>query len=100
MGTVLVIIAVAVIVIFLINHTHTRSIDMIEQWASENGMEVVDAESRLLGRGPFFFTTSRGQTVYFVTFRKDGQTRQAYVRCGSWLGGITFSDQVDVRWVE
>ena len=78
-----------------------RSQSMIEQWAANNGYRVSSIESRLVLRGPFFFTTSRNQTVHYVTFTAaDGRAQPAWVRCGSWLGGITFSDRVDVRWAD
>jgi hypothetical protein len=57
-------------------------------------------EYRSLRRGPFWWRTSEGQTVYYVTIR-DGRNnlRHAWIRCGGWLAGL-FSDQVDVRWDE
>lgn len=93
------IIAVLVgVAILSIAHRGSRSHDLIEQWASANGYRVMNAESRPFSRGPFFWTTSKGQTVYYVTFADAaGQYRSAYVRCGSWMGGL-WSDKVDVRW--
>ena len=71
---------------------------ILNDWARQNGIEILSAEFRLFRRGPLFWTTSKGQTVYYVTARmSDGSTRRGWVRVGSfWLG--LFSDKVDARW--
>ena len=77
---------------------YSRSSSMLEEWASEQGYEVVSAERRFLRRGPFFFTTAKGQEVFYVTVMDgDGRTRHAYVRVGGFFLGL-FSNNVDVRW--
>src|SRR5262249_35973173 len=50
-------------------------------------------------RGPFFWTSSKGQTVYRVTVEVKGAVRTGWVRCGSWWLGLR-SEQVEVRWDE
>ncbi len=75
-----------------------RSSSLLQQWADENGYRVIDKEYRTFFRGPFFWTTSKGQTVYYVTVEDDeGRIRRGWVRCGGWFLGL-MSDNVEVRW--
>jgi hypothetical protein len=77
---------------------YSRSDSLLRQWAERNGYGLVSQDHRYLVRGPFFWTTSRGQTVYRVTVEDEGGNRRSgWVRCGSWLLGL-LSDQVEVRW--
>jgi hypothetical protein len=95
-------IAIVLVFVFVLttSHRNVRSSELIDRWAEAHGYRVVDTESRMIARGPYFFTTSKSQTVYYVTFADaDGRERRAYVRCGSWLGGL-WSDKVDVKWEE
>jgi hypothetical protein len=76
----------------------SRSREMLNDWAQGNGCQIISSEHRWFRRGPFFWTSSKGQIVYYVTVRMpDGQTRQAWVRCGSFWWGI-FQDKVEARW--
>jgi hypothetical protein len=78
----------------------TRAREILNRWAQANSHEILTAELRLLRLGPFFWTTSRGQTVYNVTVRTpNGQERRGWVRCGGWFWGM-FSDHAEVRWDE
>jgi len=75
-----------------------RSRTVLQGWAALNGFEILESEFRFFRRGPFFWTTSKGQTVYYVTVRDaQGQTRSGWVRCGSWWLGL-WSDRAEVRW--
>ncbi len=75
-----------------------RSTDLIEQWAAESGLTLVSKERRFFRRGPFFWTTSKGQDVYHVIVDcPDGLRRSGFVRCGSFFKGV-ISDNVDVAW--
>ncbi len=75
-----------------------RSGDLIDRWAAAHGYRVVDRQYCWFWQGPFFFTTSKGQTVYRVTVElPDGGHRRGYVRCGGWWFGL-LSERVDVRW--
>lgn len=77
-----------------------RSRDLLNMWADENGLRVVDSERRYMRRGPFFWTTGKGQEVFYVTVQdQSGQARNAYVRCGGFWFGL-LSNNVDVRWEE
>lgn len=88
---------VGAIVMSLLWHTG-RSQTLISRWAAEQGFEVLACQYRLMFRGPFSWSTSKGQTVYRVTVRdRAGRLRYGWVRCGSWLLGL-LSDRVEVRW--
>ncbi len=84
-------------VLSLVWHFH-RSQTLLERWARESGLRVVSREYRWFFKGPFFWTSSRGQTVYYVTVEDDaGRRRTGWVRCGGWFLGL-LSDHVDVAW--
>ena len=77
---------------------YSRSRSLLEEWASENGYRILSSEHRHLVRGPFFWTTSKGQTVYRVSIEdREGRVRSGWVRCGSWMMGL-WSDRVQVKW--
>src|SRR3954469_4555687 len=77
-----------------------RSQSLLDTWAAENGYHIIHKEYRNFFRGPFFWTTSKGQTVYYVTVQdKAGWTRSGWVRCGGWWLGL-LTDHVEVRWDE
>jgi hypothetical protein len=76
----------------------SRSASFLEQWAAKNGYRIVSREHRYLRKGPFFWTFSRGQTVYYVTVEDEqGNQRHGWVRCGNWFFGL-LSDNAEVRW--
>ncbi len=76
----------------------SRSRSLLEEWAAENGYQILHSEYRNLFRGPFFWTSSKGQTVYYVKVRdSEGTIRTGWVRCGSWWLGL-MSDKTEVRW--
>jgi hypothetical protein len=75
-----------------------RAKAMLQRWTQQNGFHVVDRHYCFLFKGPFFWTTSRGQVVYRVTVEDSaGKRRSGWVRCGSWFFGV-LSDRVEVRW--
>ena len=78
----------------------SRSTNMVEQWASDNSLELVNVERRFMFRGPFWWRTGKGQEVFRVTVRDgSGQVLHGYVRVGGWFLGL-WSDQVTVEWEE
>jgi hypothetical protein len=80
-------------------HFHA-SFSRLQAWADENGLVILRREYRTFFRGPFFWTSSKGQTVYRVTVRdKAGHVLDGWVRCGSWWWGL-LSPRVEVRWDE
>ena len=90
--------AVAAFVGLMIWWHFSRSDSLLQQWAQRNGYRLVRREYRSFFKGPFFWTTSRGQTVYYVTVEDaEGNRRSGWVRCGGWFLGL-LSDNVEVRW--
>ncbi len=85
-------------IIALIAWHFSRSRSVLEQWADENGCEILEREYRNVFRGPFFWTTSRGQTVYHVRVRdSEGKVHSGWVRCGGWWLGL-LADKAEVKW--
>jgi hypothetical protein len=78
--------------------SRARASAMLDRWALRHGVRLVSAEHRSLFRGPFFWTTGRGQLVYRIAVRyPDGTVRVGWARLGGWLLGLLV-DVVDVRW--
>jgi hypothetical protein len=76
----------------------TRSRALLNRWAADSGFQIIESHYRVFRKGPFFWTSSRGQTVYFVTIRdRQGYQRSGWVRCGSWWWGL-WSTETQVRW--
>jgi hypothetical protein len=90
-----------VIVLAILNITwrSNRSLSMIEQWARENGYELLSSERRWFFRGPFsFWSGTKKYTIYYVSVRDGGgNIRRGWVRCGGWFLGL-WSDAVCVEW--
>jgi len=87
-----------VAVIGLMAWHFSRSRLVLEQWAAKQGFQILHSEYRNLFRGPFFWTTSRGQTVYYVRVRdRRGIERSGWVRCGGWFFGL-MTNKAEVRW--
>lgn len=75
-----------------------RSNSLLHQWAEQNGYRIVRQEYRTFFRGPFFWSSSKGQTVFYVVVENSaGARRSGYVRVGGWWLGL-LSDRVEVRW--
>src|SRR5581483_1656083 len=76
----------------------SRSRSVLQDWARDHAFEIIDREERIFMKGPFFWTSSRGQVVFYVTVRdSEGHFRKGWVRCGSFFSGL-FSDRAEVRW--
>jgi hypothetical protein len=76
----------------------SRSEALLQRWAERNDFRLLKQEYCWFFKGPFFWTSSRGQTLYYVTIVDDaGHRRHAWVRCGGWFLGL-LSDHVDVSW--
>jgi hypothetical protein len=75
-----------------------RSRRMLEQWAGDQGYRLTDAEYRWFARGPFFWTSSKGQTVYRIAVvTPEGFRHTGWARCGGWFFGL-LSRKVTVKW--
>jgi hypothetical protein len=93
-----VILAVVVAATLAIVWHFGRSNSVLQQWATQNGYRIVRQEYRTFFKGPFFWTSTKGQTVYYVVVEDSGGNRRSgWVRCGSWWFGL-LSDNADVRW--
>jgi hypothetical protein len=77
-----------------------RSHSLIHLWAERNGYRLLESNYCWFFKGPFFWTSSKGQTVYRVSVQDQrGHRRTGWVRCGSWMLGL-LSENVEVRWEE
>lgn len=98
LGSVFALILVAVVVILTLVWHFGRSNSLLQQWATQNGYRIIRQEYRNFFKGPFFWTSAEGQTVYYVVLEDTaGNKRRGWVRCGSWWFGL-LSDNVEVRW--
>jgi hypothetical protein len=90
--------AVAVLVILSLWWHFERSRSLLHQWAAGNDYRIVRQEYRYFFRGPFLWTSPKGQAVYYVVIEDPAGTRRSgWVRCGNpWFGLL--SDKVEVRW--
>jgi hypothetical protein len=97
---VLLVVIVAMMVVAMWVWHFARSRSLLEQWAGAGGYRILASERRFFRRGPFFFTTAKGQEVFYVTVEDESaRVRRAYVRVGGFFWGM-FSDKVSVRWVD
>lgn len=75
-----------------------RSSSLLETWARRHGYHIISQEYCRFFKGPFFWTSSKGQVVYYVTVQDaEGRQRTGWVRCGGFFFGL-WSDNVEVRW--
>ena len=47
--------------------TRNRSLSILHDWARENGFRILSSQRRYLRRGPFWWRSSKGQEVFYVT---------------------------------
>jgi hypothetical protein len=86
------------IVVLIIYAHFVRSRSLLIGWARQNDFEILASDYRKFRRGPFFWTSSKNQTVYYVTIRdRENQVRSGWLRCGGFWGGV-WSDKTEVRW--
>ena len=75
-----------------------RSSSLLDQWAAQHGYRILRQEYRNFMKGPFLWTSTNGQTVYYVVVENSrGKRRSGWVRCGDWCVGL-LSDEVEVCW--
>lgn len=71
---------------------------LLQSWAQENGYSIIEQERRRFARGPFFWNTGSGQSVFRVTAQDShGNKRSGWIRVGvpSFRG---VPDETLVRW--
>jgi hypothetical protein len=93
----LAILFVILIMLIVILWTFSRSRRILENWAINNGYQILSVNIRLFRQGPFFLTTSKNQVVYYVTIQIPEGIKNGWVRCGSWWWGI-LQDKAEVIW--
>ena len=77
----------------------TRAKAIVQRWATEHGYTILRFEHPFPTGAFSFWTTSRGQSVYSVTIRDGGGSeRRAWVRCGSFWGGVLLGNEIEVKW--
>ena len=80
-----------------------RSKIILQKWADSNGFQILQkTQQYMIFTGPFkFWTNSRNQIIYWFRVRdKQGRERSGWARCGSYFGGVFFSDKIEIRWDE
>jgi len=86
------------LVALLLWWTFWRSDAILQNWANQNRYRILRQQYCWFWRGPFFWTSSKNQTIYYVTVEdRDGRRRTGWVRCGGWFWGLLV-DVADVRW--
>jgi len=96
--TYLLLICIAIVMVVAVVWSFSRGRTLLNRWAQENGFQILHSEIRTLCAGPFTWTSSRNQIVYFVrVLDKEGREHSGWVRCGSFWRGIS-SDKTEVRW--
>ena len=76
----------------------SRAGAILLEWATQNGYRILSSEFRYLRKGPFFWTSSKGQAVFYVSVRdRENRIRSGFVCCGGWWIGL-WSDQAKVKW--
>jgi hypothetical protein len=98
MEGIFVFLGVAALVILTLVWHFGRSSSLLHQWAAQNGYRIISQQYRNFFKGPFFWTSGKGQTVYYVVVEDSiGNSRRGWVRCGGWFLGL-LSNNVEVRW--
>lgn len=94
----LIIVPIFALIVWSLWFHFARSRHMVEEWANQNGYDLLACEARFVRKGPFWWRTSKHHQVYHFTVRdQSGDTRSGYIRCGGWILGM-FSDAVAVEW--
>lgn len=85
------------VAVFFLYLDMDRSRTMLQQWAQENGYDILSSTYSWFG-GPFWWRRSKGQWVYEISVRYyDGTYRHGYALCGDWLLGL-WINKVAVEW--
>jgi hypothetical protein len=78
---------------------NSRSRSLLEGWAMQNDYELLNSDYRYLRKGPFTWTSSNNQTVYYVAVRdKENHVRSGWIRCGEFWLGLYAADKTEVQW--
>ena len=80
-----------------------RARAVLRAWAGEGGFQILRFQrTNITGRGPFgWWTNGPHQAIYHIRVRdREGRERSCWVRCGSFFGGMLFSNKTEVKWDE
>jgi hypothetical protein len=89
---------IAILGIWFLVRREKRKTKMLNRWAAEQGVRLIDRDERGMVRGPYFWGTAGGQVVYRVAAEfPGGEIRHGWVRLGTWPVGL-LSNEVDVKW--
>jgi hypothetical protein len=69
------------------------SCDLLQDWATREGLEIIESKHKALFRGPFTWNSRKEQAVYYIKAR----TPNGKVRAG-WVRLANNSWDVDVKW--
>ena len=73
----------------------TRASQLLRDWAARNQLEILQSEYCHFFKGPYFWSSGKGQAVFKVTVLDSaGKDRHGYVRVGGFFLGM-WSDHVD-----
>jgi hypothetical protein len=90
--------AIAAVIVLNI-WAYAKAKDILRRWAGKNGFEI-EGNKYCLFKGPYFWSSSGAQIVFYVTVREqNGDRRSGWVRCGSWILG-PLVEKIDVMWKE
>jgi len=91
-----------IVIIFAWWFDTIRSRSIIEKWAAQNEFKVLKCKQAFFDTGPFsWWTSGKGQKIYrFTVITPQGSERSGWIRCGSFWGGIYFSNNIEIRWEE
>ena len=93
----LVVLVLAGLTIWINLASYSKAKRLIYQWAERNGYSITDIQQRLFRRGPFLWTSSKAQLICYVSLDTPEGSRNAYIRCGSFWGGM-LSDNMNIEW--
>jgi hypothetical protein len=100
LGCCAVLIAVVIMVVAAVLRSdwrERRSVDLIDGWASDNKLTILEKEPRRFGQGPVFWA-GKHQTVYRIVVKgPKGGRRSGWIRCGGHWNGL-HSDGLAVIW--
>ena len=74
-----------------------RSHRSLQRWADENGYTLVSKKvswTRVFRKGPYRWASDHQIVFRVVVIDEQKMERSGWVRCGSWLKGAAFSDDV------
>ena len=95
----LAIVFLAISIFFRIWKT-TRYNQIAQNWAKKEKLEILTSEHKYWNRGPFFKTTSKGQSILYVeTSDKKGNIRKGHLLCGGFWGGV-LQNKATIKWKE